>query len=714
MKKQSSIMVWLMLAAVCAGLLPDMAEQVIETLTGNDLSGVLSFAVSFAAGCLGLIFFLQAVYLCFGKRTADGAGKPDKISYLLGCFPCILIYLVFLYLCDHTIPVLAVGYATMTFLFTVIIIVAVVLLLVLSGLGFFCWMNSAQAVPKAHPVGRWFSRFFLGIPAAILLWAALFVPSAGLYLLQQISAEPATLLRHLVLLAGTVAMAVLLYASMMLTEKMMGETAVSAEEASAPGRRYLPRLVMAALCAVLFFSQNMAQITENESVLLDASLENSLIEYNIYLAALDIGGAASIAEAAVEQMDTALLAAEEAEQEAGQDAKALKKAEKNTEKIEEVCEKYDIFRTDGQALALWEQYKKYGGADTELAEEALLLAEENPDSYQVQYVAATIASSLTYDGASHYDQTAEVILRCGELYESEMNPSETEWISFAKGMAQMLLDVYHEEDAAELLEGLTAAYGDEDVELIELLAQSYERGDRSEEAYALAVEYCEEHDDSPYLMYCAAVSALKQGETYESLSYTSMLASYTAACEGDDLNNCDAWLFELLEYLTLNDNAKYTGFQYDVYEDLTDEENALIDENPFFRNYLDGVYLAYNSDHLDEPEDAFDLMTEVLNENPALASAWYVCGIIASNTDDDTYTESAVIYYQRAGELNDQIPAVWYAMAKEYDRLGEYEAGIEACQKALALLPEEDHGNDWYGINIHCSNLLDKLQAAVE
>jgi len=176
----------------------------------------------------------------------------------------------------------------------------------------------------------------------------------------------------------------------------------------------------------------------------------------------------------------------------------------------------------------------------------------------------------------------------------------------------------------------------------------------------------------------------------------------------------DAWLFELLEYLTLNDNAKYTGFQYDVYEDLTDEENALIDENPFFRNYLDGVYLAYNSDHLDEPEDAFDLMTEVLNENPALASAWYVCGIIASNTDDDTYTESAVIYYQRAGELNDQIPAVWYAMAKEYDRLGEYEAGIEACQKALALLPEEDHGNDWYGINIHCSNLLDKLQAAVE
>jgi len=710
-------MVWLMIAAVCIGLLPDMAETVIETLTGDSLSGILSFAVTFVTGCLGLIFFLQAVYLCFGKRTADAAGKPDKLSYILGCFPCLLIYLFIMYLGDHAMPVLALGPVVMKVLFAVILIVVIVVLLVLSGLGFFCWMNSAQTVPQAHPIRRYFSRIFLGIPAAVLLWAALAAPAVGLVLLQRISEDPMELLRHLVLLIGSVVTAVLLYAAMALTEKMMkkaADAAASEIDVPASGRRYLPRLVMAVLCAVLFFSQNLAQITENESAFLDAWLQDALVEYNIYLASLDIGGAAAIAEEAVEQMDSALLAAEEAEQEAGQDAKALKKAEKNTEKMENVCEKYDIFRTDGEALALWEQYKKYGSADADLVEDVLLLAEENPDSFQIQYVAATIASSLTYDGAKHYDQTAEVILRCGELYESENDPSETEWISFAKGMAQMLLDVYHEDDAAGVLEELAAAYGDDDVELIELLAQSYERGDRAEEAYALATEYCEGHDDSPYLMYCAAVSALKQGETAESLSYTSMLASYTAACEGDELNDCDTWLFEMLEYFTLNDNAQYTGFQYDVYDELTDEENALIDENPFFRNYLDAVYLAYNSDHADEPEDALELMTEVLSENPALASAWYVCGVIASNSDDDTYTENAVAYYQRAGELNDQIPAVWYAMAKAYDRLGEYEAGIEACQKALALLPEEDHGNDWYGINIHCSTLLHNLQAAVE
>jgi len=52
LKKQSSIMVWLMIAAVCDGLLPDMAQTVIETLTGSSLSGVFSFAASFATGCL--------------------------------------------------------------------------------------------------------------------------------------------------------------------------------------------------------------------------------------------------------------------------------------------------------------------------------------------------------------------------------------------------------------------------------------------------------------------------------------------------------------------------------------------------------------------------------------------------------------------------------------------------------------------------------------
>ncbi len=278
----------------------------------------------------------------------------------------------------------------------------------------------------------------------------------------------------------------------------------------------------------------------------------------------------------------------------------------------------------------------------------------------------------------------------------------------------MLLAVYHEEEAEALLLELFDVSGQGDREISQLLAQCYERRGKLSEAYELASSYCEEQGDSPYLMYCAALSALKLEKMEECLRYTSRLASYTAGCDGEEGKACDVWLFGMLEYLTLNDNSKYTDFQYDVYRKLKEDDNTLIDENTFFRNYLDAVYLAYRSDHKEETEEAFRKMEMVLAENPNLASAWYLCGILASNSREQEDWETAVAFYETAGTLNGEIPAVWYAMAREYDRMGEYEKGIEACKKALALLPEQDHGTDWYGINYHCSRLLRSLQNAVK
>lgn len=413
-------------------------------------------------------------------------------------------------------------------------------------------------------------------------------------------------------------------------------------------------------------------------------------------------------------MDSALSAAADAEKEAAQDAAVFRKAERKTKALQKVCDKYEIFRSDGQALALLEKYKRYGGADAELTEAALSLSEEYPENLWVQYTAAMLGSSLTYDKAGHYDRTAKAILRCEELYRKEKKPTDAERAAFGKSMAQMLLKVYHEEEAAGLLEELMEQGSGDDAELYQLLVQCYDRTDRLEEAYKLAAAYCEKQEDSPYLMYYAALSALKLEKRKECLMYTSRFATYTAGCDGEELKNCDTWLFGLLEFLTLSDNSKYTGFQYDVYGELMEEENAFIDTNPFFRDYLDAVYLAYHSNHEEEFEEALVKMETVLSENPKLANAWYLCGVIASNTGEQEYQEDAIKFYSRAGELNDEIPAVWYAMAREYDRMGEYEKGIEACKKALSLLPEQDHGNDWYGISYHCSRLLQSLQAAVK
>lgn len=628
MEKKPSILAWLFAAGLSAGLLPDFAMMIWAAQSEKTLPRWSSLVILLAAACISLLCFLRAVDIRFGKEPAGTEIKTDRLAYLTGLFPCVLAGLIAIYGSDTLLPVFAAVYMVKKGLFWILIGILLLAMLLVMGILFFCYLCRCRKVPLQHPIRRFFSRIYLGIPMTVLLWASLLAVPFGLVVLQRLWEEPGVLLRHLMLTVSSFLLAVLLNASLLLAEKMMA-------------------------------------------------------------------GAAGIAGEALELMDNVLKEAPEEERKV----------------IEKVCDRYEIFRTDGQALVLLEQFKRAGGADNDLVEDALLLSEEYPENRRVQYTAAEIGSSLTYDKAKHYERTAKAILRWKELYEKETKLTEEERIVLTKQTARKLLKVYQAEEAAKLLEELKNP--EEDRELCELLAQCYDHTGRQEEAYALATAYCESREDSPYLMYYAALSALKLEKIQECLTYTSRLASYTAGCEGEELKNCDTWLFELLEFLTLNDNSSYTGFQYEVYQELTEEEQAVIDANPFFRDYLDSVYLAYRSKSKSEPEEAFAKIEAVLDEKPELASAWYLRGVIATNAGGE-YREKAIDSYRKAGTLNDRIPAIWYAMAREYDRLGEYEKGIEACKKALALLPEQDHGSDWYGINYHCSRLLSSLQEEVK
>ena len=52
----------------------------------------------------------------------------------------------------------------------------------------------------------------------------------------------------------------------------------------------------------------------------------------------------------------------------------------------------------------------------------------------------------------------------------------------------------------------------------------------------------------------------------------------------------DISLYALLQMMAFNDNSSYTGYQFAVYEDLTDAQRSAIDKEPFLANYLDAVY----------------------------------------------------------------------------------------------------------------------------
>ena len=702
MEKKTSVMAWLFGAGLCMGFLPELALTVCMAGRTEPLPALADLGIRFAAFAAGYVCFMRAVYLRFGKEPEDTGKKLDWGAYVTGLFPCIFVYLILLYSGDRLLPVLAAVYGGKKGIFAAAAAALLMALLLFMGLGFFSCLNNCRRTPLRQSVRRFFSRAYLGLPMALCIWLAVLAAPVGLVLIRKIWEEPGNLIWQSTLLLGALATAALLNAALSLAERIMagGETA-------SERRRPVGSLAALLLCLILFFSQNMAQLTGNEASLLNARLKDSLIEYGFYLAAYDINSAAGIAGEAAGWMDEALREAEQAQQEAGDDPAALKKAEKKVKALQKVCGRYEIFRTDGQALAYVDQYKREGRASQNLVEEALALSEEYPGNLQAQYAAALIGSSLTYDGADHYDRTAKALLRLEEQYLEERAPGKEARLLFEKDIARMLMQIYHEEEAAEILEEIEEEAAD--TEVYELLARCYDHTGRQEEAYELAADCADRGLESPYLAYYAALSALKLGKTDESLAYASKLAAYMPELEGEELKECDVWMFELMEFLVMKDSSRYTEFQYPVYEDLTETQNAFVDGNPFFRNYLDAAYLAYGAKDKDDPTEGFARIDAVLEVNPELASAWYLRGVIASNTNEETYMREAVECYQRAGELNDQIPAVWYAMAREYDRLEEYENGIEACKRALALLPEQDHGSDWYGIQFHCSQLLKTL-----
>lgn len=714
MEKKPSVLIWLTASCLCTGLLADFIQTTISGFTGKELGVWPALLTEAAASLLSLVCFAEAAVSYWKEESPESEHKPDFVNCLLGGMPCILILDVFTYAIYGLLPVVIMLYDVGIGVFAGIMALTALILTLLLGSAFLCWMNRCRQLPMRHPIRRYFQKIYLGIPMGLLLLGAFLIVPVLESILNSIWTEPADVVRHLVLFISSLIMTGLMVASVCLAGKILAGTEGDAEYASRPFRKkYLSQLVSLGICVILFASQNWAPLTGSASGVLNEELRDYLLDYSFYLYVSDMGDAAAIAEEALTRMDEEITEAETALKETEEDSSEAKKAEKKLAKLEKVCERYDLFRSDGQALICLEEYYQNGGADKDLVEDALELAEEYMEDFEVQYTASLLGSSLTYDGAGHYDATSRAILRCNELYQADSNHTDEDCVTFTKEMAQMLIQVYCEEDAADLLEALAEEAGEDNLEICELLAQCYDRLEDTERSYTLATEYCSTHEDSPYLLYLAALASLKLEKVDECLNYTSALASYTAACEGEDLTKCDIWLFEMLEYLTLSDNAQYTGFQRDIYEDLTEEENALIDQNPFFRNYLDAVYLAYESDHKDEPEDALTKMQSVIDTNQDLACAWYLCGIIASNTQIEAYQDCSVEYYQIAGELNSELPAVWYAMAREYDRMGEYQKGIEACKKALALLPEQDHGSDWYGINYHCSRLLNSLETAV-
>lgn len=370
---------------------------------------------------------------------------------------------------------------------------------------------------------------------------------------------------------------------------------------------------------------------------------------------------------------------------------------------------YTQYEQVNAALQLIKKQYQEGAVSKALVDEALVMAEQYPDNWMVQYTAAQIGSSLKYDDAKHYEKTGEAAVRYLDLYISEKDPSAKDAYGIRLSVAQLLMDCYQPEKALTCLRA--ALDQDENGNAYMMLTKCYNELNMLEECYETSADYLKRHPENSYALYYGALSAIKLGMQNEALQMTSSLASALAKTENDEERiYLDFGLYSLLQYISFNDNDNWTGYQYSFYKDLTEEQWQVINENAFFANYLNAVYNCFKGDL----ETALQLTEEILKEQDQLPNVWYLKGTILYNMQDVEGFEEAVEAYRKVLAITPDYPAAWYALANVYDGLEEYEQAIEACEHALALLPEQDHGEDWYGISIHCGNLLNALKDKVE
>ncbi len=378
------------------------------------------------------------------------------------------------------------------------------------------------------------------------------------------------------------------------------------------------------------------------------------------------------------------------------------------ERLEMELRKYLELKDQLELLELVAEVVRKGSADHDAVNAMLDYAGNHPDNWVAQYQAAVVGSSLTYDNAWHYDRTIQAAARFEELYCAENKLSDEELCGIQLKTASMIINCYGYQQAVPYLEKAADLGGLE--ESFSMAAQCYEALGEHEKCYELCVEMLKEDPDRLAARYYAAVNALKGGRQEDALLHTSRLATLAKETVTGDEYGADVALYAMLQFLSFNDSGNWTEYRYAFYEKMTDEQKAIVEENAFFADYLEAVYQCFGtgkSGHLDVALEAVD---RVLEENDALPQAWYLKGAIYFAREE--FGEAVDAYKQSLAIVPDSA-TTWFALANAYDGMGQYELAYEACERTMALIPVQDHGSDWYGVTVHCENLMNSLKSKV-
>lgn len=379
------------------------------------------------------------------------------------------------------------------------------------------------------------------------------------------------------------------------------------------------------------------------------------------------------------------------------------------EKLELKLREYDILRGQSELLEIAGEVLKNSTATKEMVYDSINLAEKYPDDWNAQYLAAIIGSSLTYDGAGHYDETITAAKRFEELYRDATPLEDEELIGLELKVAKMIITCYGYQEALPYLEQASELGGLE--QAFSMSAQCYEALQRYDDCYELCYRMLEEKPELVSARYYAAISALKADMLDEALEQTSLLADLVKEKVTKTDYSADVALYSLVQFITINDTGSWTEYDYAFYNRMTDEQKAIVESNPFLMNYLEAAYQCFAQNGKESEDKALEAVDHVLAENENLPQAWYLKGAILYDRQE---FEESVEAYQKSLAIAPESATAWYALANAYDGMGEYRLAYEACERTMALLPEQDHGSDWYGVSVHCENLMNGLKNKLE
>lgn len=374
------------------------------------------------------------------------------------------------------------------------------------------------------------------------------------------------------------------------------------------------------------------------------------------------------------------------------------------QELEDLLKDMDILHSDAKAVEVLADSGREGKLNGEMADTLIELAESEQEDEGLQYLAGVYGASLTYDDADHYEETVRCLKRFDRLHDENELYSEEQRQRQKVITADLMMECYGYEAAAEVLKDIRTDSVKEDAE--QMLLVCYERMGEYGACYDMAQKILQEDAENISAMFYVSLCALKLERPEESFEILFDLSDVIRSSDTAEETRIEAeqMLYPLIEFATILDRTDYTEFQYRYYPDLTEEQKERLEENEFLYAYMEAVYSCFSNG---DEDTAMEQINKVLDLCPGLPQALYLKGVICAQEKE--FEKAAEAYRQSLAVRRDSA-TTWYALANAYDAMEMYEEAYEACINAEALQPETDHDSDWYGVGLHNQNLKRNLE----